>query len=474
MSEEKKDPQSNTMPEVSVGFVPTPTAEYRSHRKWLKSNVQPGAPTRSTKIPTPRPIPLPLISGPRVLMYKQDPAVAEIGIRKAYIPTMAQDGPTDSRIQMQNVAPVSKNALGDFIEAPGTEAFDTVHTFAVVRQTLNMYQRALGGAALPWQWNSPTNTDRINVFPRAGITQNAYYSRGDKAIKFFYFTPPGTSTTVYTCRSFDIVAHETGHAVLDALKPNWLLGSNPPQTGGLHESFGDLTAIFLALSQLDQVEAVIAQTKANLHNKTFLADLAEQFGLALGRPNGLRNADNDLKLSEAGTEVHAISQVFTGGIYDTLADIFSYERAPARKDDAQVLHDAGQYVCSLVLRAFIQAPDTAATYASVVNKMLQIAAADGKPVAYRNFIRNRFTVREVVVSATPLTADHTEGMELAVGIADEPGVTQDRGTCCGTMLRDEYLGVEQAIQDELNEMKKYFERGTIKEMGEAKRTGTRR
>ena len=53
--------------------------------------------------------------------------------------------------------------------------------------------------------------------------------------------------------------------------------------------------IFLALSQLDQVEAVIAQTKADLHNKTFLADLAEQFGLALGRPNGLRNADNNLK-----------------------------------------------------------------------------------------------------------------------------------------------------------------------------------
>jgi hypothetical protein len=102
--------------------------------------------------------------------------------------------------------------------------------------------------------------------------------------------------------------------VLDALQPGWLGLANPPQTGGLHESFGDLTAIFLALSQLDQVEAVIAQTKANLHDKTFLSDLAEEFGLALGRPNGLRNADNDLKLSQVGTEVHAISQVFTGAI----------------------------------------------------------------------------------------------------------------------------------------------------------------
>ena len=133
---------------------------------------------------------------------------------------------------------------------------------------------------------------------------------------------------VFTCRSLDIVAHETGHAILDGLKPHWLDVASPPQTGGLHESFGDLTAIFLALSQLDQVEAIIAQTKANLHDKTFLSDLAEQFGLALGRPNGLRNADNDLKLSQAGTEVHAISQVFTGAIYDILADIFRSNARP--------------------------------------------------------------------------------------------------------------------------------------------------
>src|SRR5206468_6793193 len=110
------------------------------------------------------------------------------------------------------------------------------------------------------------------------------------------------------------------------LKPNWLGFGNPPQTGGLHESFGDLTAIFLTLSQLDQVEAVIAQTKSNLHDKTFLSDLAEEFGLALGMPRGLRNADNDLKLSQVSNEVHALSQVFTGAIYDVLADIFSFER----------------------------------------------------------------------------------------------------------------------------------------------------
>lgn len=442
-----------------IGFVPMPTIEYRAHRKTMKSTVEPGHPVI---IPVPIPIPVPLLTGPRVLMWKQDPAVSEIGIRRAFIPSYVASGPRDARIKMEGVASVNKNSLGDFIEVPNSEAFDSVHAFTVVRQTLTMYQRALGGIALPWQWNTPTNADPLSVFPRAGVTQNAFYSRTQKALKFFYFTP-ANKPTVYTCRSFDIVAHECGHAVLDALKPNWLLANNPPQTGGLHEAFGDLTAIFLALSQMDQVEAVIAQTKANLHDKTFLADVAEQFGLALGRPNGLRNADNDLRLSEVGNEVHAISQVFTGAVYDILADIFMSERQWLRKDDARILYETGQYVCSLVLRACIQAPDSGATFAHVVNKMLQITVADNKPVSYRNFIRNRFTLREVVVSPTPLAEDMATMTELAPAILDEPGAMQNRHTCCGTMQLDEYLGMDDMLQSQIDELKKSLRKGAIRD-----------
>jgi hypothetical protein len=443
---------------LPVGFVPMPTNDYRTHRKALQAMVEPGRPTHPATLPIP--IPMPLLKGPRVLMWKQDPTVTEIGVRKAYIPSYVLSGPRDARIKIEGLPVVNKNALGDFIETPGTPAFDAVHAFSVVRQTLTMYQRALGGAALPWQWNGAANTDPLSVYPHAGETPNAYYSRTEKALKFFWFTPTG-QPTVFTCRSFDIVSHETGHAVLDALKPGWLTFGNPPQTGGLHESFGDLTAIFLCLSQMDQVEAVIAQTKSDLHDKTFLADLAEQFGLALGRPNGLRNADNNLKLSEVGTEVHALSQVFTGGVYDILADIFLFERDIAKKDDARLLYETGQYLCSLVLRSLIQSPDNAATFAHVVNKMLQIAASDGKPVQYRNFIRNRFTVREVVVSPTPLTENVAAGVDMAPGVTDPLGAQQDRRTCCGTMQLDEYLGVEEAMQLQLEDLKRSLRKGTI-------------
>jgi hypothetical protein len=228
----------------------------------------------------------------------------------------------------------------------------------------------------------------------------------------------------------------------------------------LHESFGDLTAIFFALSQMDQVEAMIAQTKARLHDKNFLEELAEQFGDALGRPNGLRNADNDLKLSEVSNEVHAISNVFTGAIYDILADLFVFERKPSKKDDAEVLYDVAQYLWSLILRAIIKAPASKATYSDVANKMLQIAASDGKHVQYRNSIRNQFTVREVVVSPTPLTKDIAKSAKLEMVEHESDALPQDRSGCCGTMTLIEYVeeeGEDTLLEQEVKEFQKSLE-----------------
>lgn len=446
-------PRVSTIP---VDFVPTPTIDYRSHRKKMRAAVGSAAP-RPVPIPLPRPLP-----GARVLMWKQDPSVQEIGIRKTLLPGHIFAGPKDARIGIQGLNTVTPNAFGDLIEQPGTDAFDAVHTFAVVRTTLTLYQRATGTPML-WQWNTAGNTDPLNVFPHAGPTMNAFYSRSDKALKFFFFNkpgdPPGPPWNIFTCRSLDIVSHETGHAVLDALKPNWLLWGQPPQTGGLHESFGDLSAIFLTLSQMDQVEAVIAQTKANLHNKTFLSDLAEQFGLALGRTNGLRNADNDLKLSEVGTEVHAISQVFTGAIYDILADIFAFERSPAKKDDAAVLYSAADYLRGLLLRAIIASPAQAATFADVANQMLTTVVADGRPAEYGTFIRNRFVVREVLqANLAGLEEEHKPGATLMAAVTDPPKATQNREGCCGTMTHLEYYGLEEELQSELKALKKTSEK----------------
>jgi hypothetical protein len=460
---------------LPVGFVPTPTREYnrasargnaqrQSIRPALKLVRSADAELGEIEADAAEAAPaaaalLPVLFGSRALIYKQDPSVGEIGVRKVLLRGLLAAGPRNARIQLQGVASVAPNTMNDFIQTPDTEAFDAVHCFAVVHQALTMCQRAMG-ATIRWQWNSAVNVDPIKVLPRAGETMNAFYSRTEKALKFFFFRKPGAPATaprVFTCRSFDIVSHEAGHAVLDSLKPGWIGGSANPQTGALHEAFGDILAIFLALSQLDQVESLIVQTKGDLHNKTFLSDVAEEFGLALGRDNGLRNADNDKRMSDVTNEVHDLSQVFTGGIYDVLADIFAFERRVDFEDEAATLLRVGRDLFRLVLRAIMAAPAFNASFADVVNKMLSVAAADGKPVEYRNFIRNRFTLRQVVVSPTPLTqniADDAELEEVA-----HPHLTllenglQNRSACCGTLRLREYSEPERDFADELERLR---------------------
>ncbi|GAA3592255.1 hypothetical protein GCM10022419_088890 [Nonomuraea rosea] len=416
----------------------------------------------SRPLSTPVPIPVPPIVGPRILIYKQDPTIAELGVRAIFIPSPVLAGPTDARIttELPGITPVARSINGDFIFVPNSPEFDCAHTYAVVRETLTMYERHNGGVPLPFAWNTGGNLDRLTVFPRAAVGANAFYSRSAKALKFLFFTPPSSAQEVFTCRSLDIVSHETGHAILDGLKPGWLGAENPPQTGGLHEAFGDLTAIFVTLAQPDQAEALVALTKANLHAKSFLSSLAEQFGQGLGLPFGLRNADNDLKLSEVSNEVHAISQVFTGGVYDVLADIYAHEstKQGTVKSPTVILMEVADRLCKLLFNAIVKAPASGATYTDVVNQMLKISAAQGDPIIYRTFIRNRFAFREVVTSPTPFTemlsgemdlmnADYTGDGKAAkdatsVKAADPASASlravQDRSCCCGTMQLPEF------------------------------------
>ncbi|MFA1549054.1 hypothetical protein [Actinomadura chokoriensis] len=452
--------------------------------------VRKEAPPVPRAVPRPVPVPAPLRTGHRFLVYKQDPSVTELGARLVFLPSVVLNGPTDARVRtdLAGVTPVARNISGDFVFAPGSPQFDCAHTFAVVRQTMAMYERHNKGEPIPFAWNVNGNTDRITVFPHAAEGANAFYTRTGKALKFLFFTPEGQSDVLYTCQSLDIVAHETGHSILDGLKPGWLSADNPPQTGGLHESFGDITAIFLALAEPDQADALVALTKANLHDKSFLTELAEQFGKALGMPSGLRNADNDLKLSQVGNEVHAISQVFTGAIYDVLADVYTFElsRQQRTKDATIVLIETASALCRLVFDAIVASPATGARYVDVANKMLQVSASRGDPAIYRTFIRNRFAVREITTAETPLrdlmsgrmmmsdpayTGDGQDVTEVAPH--DEHSASlradQDRSRCCGTMQMPEYQVVapeklarrgsledDDILRDELDELREAF------------------
>ncbi len=333
--------------------------------------------------------------GSKVKVWEQDPTVSEPTL--SYIHTLIKDGPKDDDINILglNIAKSDKNNDFLFDAVKNPEKFDAVHTFTVIRQVLTMYNRAIlkqneNYSGFQWQWGK----DPIKVYPYAEYGANAYYSRDERALKFFYFNPNNDESKplVYTCRSFDIVAHETGHAFLDALCPE-LMVSWHPETGGLHEAFGDLTSIFVLLSQLDICDAIIAESKADLHNKTFFPVIGEQFGEAIfGKPTGLRNADNDLKMSEVSTEVHEISQVFTGAVYDVLADMFDSHLDMQRYDPAETLYRIGYHVALLVINSLFLNKNTNATYQEVAQTMIELETNE----KYKALIEKEFTKREIL------------------------------------------------------------------------------
>jgi hypothetical protein len=334
-------------------------------------------------------------NGTSVKVWKQDPAVVEAGIRKVYLPSRVKTGPKDNMVAIVGMPnPVQPDANGDFLLDPKRNEleFDAVHTFSVVRMVVNMFSR-YNGKEFKWQWGNGA----IKVDPRAGLTANAYYSRSERALRFFYFKPQNSQNMVYTCRSFDIVAHEAGHAYLDALKPSWW--GYDGQTGAFHESFGDLTSILLMLSQLDVCDTIIAETKGDLHSESFFNNLADEFGVALGRQGGLRNADNDLKLSEVENEVHDLSQVFTGAFYDILVDCYNNYRDDSLYDPAETLFRTGKQMRALLMQGIINSGNGEITFKEIATNMIAYAKSENWDHTWVDSIIKHFDRREIILEA---------------------------------------------------------------------------
>lgn len=173
--------------------------------------------------------------------------------------------------------------------------------YAVAMKTIEHFERALGRKAL---WSSHRHQDgtrysenyvpRLRIYPHALRQQNAFYSPTKKALLLGYFATtakdgkntPGT--TVFSCLSHDIVAHETTHALLDGVHPRF----NEPVNEDVlafHEAFADIVALFQHFSYPGVLRDQIARTRGDLARQSVLGQLAQQFALASGRGDALRS-----------------------------------------------------------------------------------------------------------------------------------------------------------------------------------------
>lgn len=216
----------------------------------------------------------------------------------------------------------------DELEKP---AFLQVATFATALKTMYLFEgtgeRKIDtlGRNLTWAFDNP----QLFIIPRAGQRANAFYSRDSNSLQFFYFPSPLDPTRdIFTCLSRDIVAHETGHAIIDGIAPD-LVDACTPQSLAIHEAIADLTALLMAFQSHNLRKTVLKRTEGSIKQPTEFCSIGEEFGFELwSNRKGLRNLFNDKSLNPEdgeyfvrGQDPHLLSEVLSGALYRVMIKI---------------------------------------------------------------------------------------------------------------------------------------------------------
>lgn len=228
--------------------------------------------------------------------------------------------------------------------------------YAVIMTTIKNFEKALG-RKIQWSERRFINgnghiesafVERLRVYPHALRQANAFYHPDKKALLFGYFraTPAAANlqmpgSTVFTCLSHDIIAHETTHAILDGLHRRYIEPTHP-DTRAFHEAFADIVALFQHFTFPEVLKHQIAKTRGNLESQNLLGQLAQEFGKAVGSYGSLRDAigyyDEEKKqwvLREGSptdyqtyTEFHDRGSILVAAVFNAFLSIYKRRVQP--------------------------------------------------------------------------------------------------------------------------------------------------
>ncbi len=269
----------------------------------------------------------------------------------------------------QRITPSGARAKGktdfNFGALPALREWPAASDEFLVLQCREALLRALSaweGIAGPLsKWQGAKSRRKLKVHVDEGEDTNAYYDR--RSLGFYHQVSSKTGRLRRFAASVDVVAHEAGHAFLDAIRPS-LWDSNYPEPNAFHEAFGDCIAIVTALSQPDLRKALLKRDP-KLSRANFVETLMESLA------NGIRDEErqhNGAKprrgsnrhqwtlpttLPDEGgpgkliNQSHSFGQVFVGCFYDTLRNVF----VASKKKNSKALANAAQVVGRLLVRA---------------------------------------------------------------------------------------------------------------------------
>ena len=351
-------------------------------------------------------------------IYVQDPLVAEqnpeLGLQDLALDWEAglTDGPTSAR-----VAVVDYDGDQDKLEKPArwdrarwcfvgpdgqpigreryqSPQFHQVNVWAIVQRTLTFFEEAHAlGRPVPWAFEG----QRLIVVPHAGYGENAFYDRNSKSLQFYY-CGPSEQERVYTCLSHDIVAHETGHAILDGMRPRYNECSSL-QTAAFHEFVADLTAILSALRNNDVRHVLSEATKGDLSKAQFIANVADQFGKYVTGREFIRTAINNWKMKDVTDEqsAHDCSQVLTGAMFDVMVRMAANYMEVRKKAPGEALWYTVDRFRRVALQPLDYCPPVDVQFEDYAEAFLRRDQLTNPrdPFGYRKIMRDVFKKRQI-------------------------------------------------------------------------------
>ncbi|MBT9587965.1 hypothetical protein IV102_31810 [bacterium] len=349
----------------------------------------------------------------------QDPLTTPaVEVRVDSAPTLSND-----RISVQDrVETVKPDSQGNFLCQPGTAEFHQVNTFVIANRTLNVFEKALGHK-IPWAFQGD-----LKIHPHYDEGFNAFYLRQDHSLNFFDGFDKTLGKTVAGSESLDVVSHETGHAILDGLRPGLMGWFGSGEAPAFHESFGDMAAMLTALQDDGVLDRVCAETGGDLHKPNVVSRLAEEMSQGINhtylqgtRPENwvMRDANNDFlylkpeSLPEnappevLASEPHSFSRIFTGAFWDVLSGVSDHFRQQGQ-DPRQALISSRDVMARLLARTVELGPNRLNRLSQMGQAMIE---ADRRyfQSEYADIIEKTLQARNLVPQSSPKSPTFSRG-----------------------------------------------------------------
>ena len=354
------------------------------HCQGAGSEASPSSQSTPTTTPAGKPGNAPLIDPkPEEFNYNpQDRLIWETGTTVLPGVGLGSHGPATDKVMLPEKL---QKIDGKYVYPDGAPRQNSAMAFASAAITVNAF-REVFGEEMKWAFQY----DKLLVRAHAGKDFNANYRRESGTGNFYEELDPGRNAKVHSGASSDIVAHEVGHAILDAVRPEYF-SSWGPEPAAFHESFGDMMSIHMALRHDGVVARLLEQTGGDLRKQNLVAQMGEELGTGLNHVAGkdttggnyLRNAINDFRYddpskiptekggpNELGWGKHSMSRLWTGAHYDVLTAMVR-ERIDSGMDPAQAVKQSNEELFGMLVSMLRESPRGKFTFKDMAIAFIQ-------------------------------------------------------------------------------------------------------